>query len=272
MVALNPNTKIAAILKDKPEALEAIISISPRFNKLRNPLLRKLMASRTTIQMASRVGDCAVEDFFEKLRPLGFKVDVTSPSENRNEAEPLPLFMNNLDARQIVELDVRPVIEAGNDPLKIILAKIKNLNTGHVLKLINSFEPMPLIDLLRKQGFESYVETVDDDCVITYFNKTAESNFSDEETLSTNLPEFENAVSRFGEKIIYTDVSEMEMPQPMLTILDNLDKLPVGYALFVYHKRVPIFLIPELRERNFDYCIKEVSDTEVHLLIFGKES
>ena len=41
---INANTKIAAILKQHPDALEAIISLNPKFEKLRNPLLRKLMA------------------------------------------------------------------------------------------------------------------------------------------------------------------------------------------------------------------------------------
>lgn len=268
MIVLNSHTKIAAILKDKPEALEAIIGISPRFNKLRNPLLRKLMASRTTIQMASKVGGCSVEDFFEKLQPLGFKIDEVSLPEKKNEVTTRPVFMNNLHLKQIIELDVRPVIEAGNDPFKMISAKIKSLKPGQVLKLTNSFEPVPLIDLLSKQGFESYVDVVNEECVVTYFNKIAGSKISEEEICSANPVEFDNAVDRFGGKLFYIDVRTMEMPLPMLTILDSLDNLPVGNALFVYHRRIPVFLIPELRERKFDYSIKEVSDTEVHLLIF----
>ena len=67
MLTINANTKIGALLKESPDALEAIISISPKFNKLRNPFLRKVMASRATINMASKVGGCSVNDFFEKL-------------------------------------------------------------------------------------------------------------------------------------------------------------------------------------------------------------
>ena len=58
------------------------------------------------------------------------------------------------------------------------------------------------------------------------------------------------------------------MPGPMLTILDALENLPSETALFVYHKRIPVFLLPELKEREFDFRIKEVGDSEVHLLIF----
>ena len=54
----------------------------------------------------------------------------------------------------------------------------------------------------------------------------------------------------------------------MLTILEALEKLPSDHALYVYHKRIPVFLLPELAEKKFDYRIKEISDGEVHLLIF----
>ncbi|HRF19059.1 MAG TPA: DUF1858 domain-containing protein, partial [Chitinophagaceae bacterium] len=64
---INANTKIATVLKAHPGALEAIISISPKFQKLRNPILRKLMAGRTSLAMASKVGGCTINEFFEKL-------------------------------------------------------------------------------------------------------------------------------------------------------------------------------------------------------------
>jgi len=53
-----------------------------------------------------------------------------------------------------------------------------------------------------------------------------------------------------------------------MAILAALEKLPEDKALFVYHKRIPVFLLPELRERKFDYRIKETAPNEVHLLIF----
>ena len=61
-MTINANTKIAKILKQNPEALEAIISINPKFEKLRNPLLRRLMAARTSIGMASQIGGFNVEN------------------------------------------------------------------------------------------------------------------------------------------------------------------------------------------------------------------
>lgn len=64
MMTINANTKIGAILKRHPAALDVIVGISPKFEKLRNPILRKLMAGRASIAMASKIGGCSVDVFF----------------------------------------------------------------------------------------------------------------------------------------------------------------------------------------------------------------
>ncbi|MDE3143358.1 MAG: DUF1858 domain-containing protein, partial [Bacteroidota bacterium] len=143
MITINVNTKIDALLKQHPDALEAIVSLSPKFTKLRNPLLRKVMAARTSISMASKLGGCSVDDFFSKLKPLGFEIDkATVDADINDETKPIPSFMKNISADKIIELDVRPVFETGKDPLNIIMQSVKDFKAGCVLKIINSFEPV----------------------------------------------------------------------------------------------------------------------------------
>lgn len=169
-MTINANTKISHLLKQNASALEAIVSLSPRFEKLRNPLLRKLMAPRTTIAAASKMGGCSIDEFFQKLKPLGFEIDHnTGVAEEEKKAA--PAFIASLKKEQLVELDVRPVIESGSDPLHIIMDKVKTVKQGQVLKIINSFEPTPLILLLGKKGFETYVDNVEPDRIETYFHK-----------------------------------------------------------------------------------------------------
>ena len=126
MILLNAKTKISAILKQQPDALETIISISPKFEKLRNPLLRKLMAGRASVAMASKIAGCSIQDFYNKLIPLGFDVDASTVAEAENEKQ-IPDFLVNINPAQISELDVRPVLKDDKDPLNIILEKIKSL-------------------------------------------------------------------------------------------------------------------------------------------------
>lgn len=268
MITVNENTKLATILKQHPGALNAIVSISSKFEKLRNPILRKLMAGRTSVAMASKIGGCTPNDFFKKLQTLGFEVKNTTSIVEKNEIKLGPDFLKNIMPEQIVELDVRQVIKAGKDPLNIILEKIKYLQTGQVLKITNTFEPTPLMLLLNKQGFESYADVVNDDLVFTYFFKRDEIKFTEPFIKNDTAAGWDIVMQKFAGKLKTIDVTKMEMPLPMLTILDLLKDLPRDNALFVYHKRIPVYLLPELADRKFDYRIKEIKDGEVHLLIF----
>ncbi|MHB1277524.1 MAG: DUF1858 domain-containing protein [Bacteroidia bacterium] len=171
---INTDTKIETILQAHPDALNAIISISSKFNKLRNPVLRKLMAPRVSLSMASKVGNCSPDDFFKKLEPLGFVIDRLPKG-------------------------AMPVEEPGSDS-----------------------------------------------------------------------PDWDELFALFSDRLETLDVRALEMPQPMIRILFALESLPENKALFVYHKRIPVFLLPELKERNMDYRIKTINEGEVNMLIFRK--
>lgn len=267
MGSINANTKISAILKQNPDALEAIISISPKFEKLRNPLLRKIMAARASISMACKVAGCSADEFYDKLAPLGFTVDTVAQTENIAENK-RPDFLVKAKPEDIVELDVRPALARGEEPFSIIMGKVKTLQDGQILKLINTFEPAPLIPLLGKKGFESYTDYKGNDVVETYFYKTTGATTPIMEANTQNATDWEAVLLKYKDKLRTVDVRELEMPLPMMTILEELENLPSDTALFVYHKRIPLFLLPELKEKAFDYRIKEISDSQVHLLIF----
>lgn len=269
MMTINANTKIASLLKHHADALEAIVSISPKFTKLRNPLLRKVIAARTSIAMASTIGGCSVDDFFAKLQPLGFEIDKAAlVMAKEKENKPVPGFVKNVAADKMIELDVRSVIASGKDPLDIIVKKVRALETGAVLKIMNSFEPTPLMHLLGKQGFESWTETISDELVNTYFYKKSDTDVLTESKENDSAKDWAEILDRFNGKLETIDVSALEMPLPMHAILEALETLPNDKALFVYHKRIPVFLLPELEEQQFSYRIKEVSEAEVHLLIY----
>lgn len=167
-----------------------------------------------------------------------------------------------------MELDVRPIIASGSDPLNIIMQKVKTVQPGQVLKIINTFEPTPLILMLEKKGFETYADVINDNLIETYFHKTANNNAAEIKTEQSTANDWDKVLQHFENKVKMIDVRHLEMPQPMLTILAALDELPEGTALYVHHKRIPVFLLPELSQRGFDYRIKEIKDGEVHLLIF----
>lgn len=247
-----------------------IATLSPGFKKLRNPFLRKLMAGRTSIAMASKIGGCTPEAFFENLQPLGFEADIkTVLSETiSQEQKPIPSFVKEMQASQIITLDVRPMLAAGDDPLQLIQQHVKELQKGQVLKIINTFEPTPLINLLGKRGFVSYVKTTEENVIETYFHKETPEKNDALKTTGAIVNDWEAILEKYADNLQEIDVRHLEMPEPMMTILAALEKLPANTALYVHHKRIPVFLLTELKDRLFDYRIKEITGGEVYLLIF----
>ncbi len=266
---INEQTKIAALLKFHNDALDAIVALSPAFNKLRNPLLRKLMAGRTSIAMAAKIGGCTPKDFFKALAPLGFKEDVATPTEVNAEAkQPLPDYLTSLKPEQIINFDVREMIASGDDPLRQIQEKVKELKPGEALKIVNTFEPVPLIKLLERQGFQAYVDNLSDDLIETYFYKTNNDVKATFVINTDTATDWDDLLAHYNNRLVEIDVRHLEMPMPMMTILESLENLPDGKALYVHHKRIPVFLLTELKDRNFEFRIKEVQEGEVYLLIF----
>ncbi|WP_449436877.1 DUF2249 domain-containing protein [Pedobacter steynii] len=83
------------------------------------------------------------------MKAIGFVID-------ESIKEPASTKMNTIDfdLQTIVhELDVRSFLSRDQDPLKEILNLAKRIGVGERLKIINSFEPVPLINLLAEKGF-----------------------------------------------------------------------------------------------------------------------
>jgi uncharacterized protein (DUF2249 family) len=219
--------------------------------------------------MASKIGGCRIDDFFAKLESLGFQIDRTITEEKKQTGNNIPDFIKQITAANTLELDVRPVIDSGKDPFTIITEKIKDLKTGQALKLINGFEPAPLIALLESQGYETFIETVNENLVFTYFYKSNAASVP-APPINKEASDWDDILKRFNGRMREIDVRQMEMPRPMLAILKELESLSQGNGLLVYHKRIPVFLLPALAEQNFDYRIKEIADGKVNMIIFHK--
>jgi len=170
----------------------------------------------------------------------------------------------------IISLDVRPALEGGNDPFKEIMEAIEKLKKEETLKIINTFEPIPLINKLEKKGYKSWTERPEVGIVHTFFKleNGSKKNESIDSVAETSELTFDNKLKYFEGKLKIIDVRHLEMPEPMTTILQEIELLPTGSALFVEHKKVPQFLLPELKARNFEILYKKQSEEHLQLLIF----
>lgn len=272
MEAITHHTRISTLLKAHPDALEQIVAISPVFAKLRNPILRRVMAPRTSIEMAARIAGVSPVAFFDRMRALGLTVaDTPATEQNPQERSNLPDVFSSLAADRFHVFDVRPILEGGDDPLKQILQKLSEIPQGEVLTIINTFVPEPLIRLLGDKGFVCGWQRSDDALIHTHILVTPHVKMPAAEPLPAQSDAFRQSLRRFNTRVHVLDVRHMEMPGPMHAILDSLETLPAYHALLVHHKRIPVFLLPELQDRGFTYVLHTISDQAVDMLIFREE-
>lgn len=267
---INADTKISELIKANPASIDAIAEINKHFRKLKNPILRKTLARRVTIRDAAKIGGVEVGVFFNKLSKIGFEIgaeDTAIPSKTKAKASD-----SLATSGQITDLDVRDNIAEGNDPFKIIMAAIKKLPDGEVLRVINIFEPIPLINVLKEKGYDSRVERPEEGVVYTYFKKRKTTGDSPEINIDTSESgDFRTVLKTYSGRTKTIDVRAMEMPEPMVTVLSELEVLPKDHALFVHHKKFPKFLIPELKNRGYQYVQQKIDENNIDFLFFKME-
>jgi len=263
------NTKISRILRENSDAIDTIASINQHFMKLKNPILRRVLAPRVTIKDAARIGNVTINVFLEKLEKIGFEViyeDNTTLEQVPNNDHSIPI-----DSTKIVLLDVRSTINAGADPFKEIMQALKKMENDETLELINIFEPTPIILILEDKGYKVWTNKINDSEYHTFFTK---NSISSHQEIVAEMPisegSFEEKMVSFGGNITEIDVRLLEMPEPMVNILKEIETLPDDFVLLVNHKKVPQFLLPELKSRNYDWMHKEVETGLTQLLIFKK--
>lgn len=267
-ITIDTNTKISQLLQyDRDRVIDTLIGLNSKFTKLRNPVLRNLLVKRISIADACKITNTPVVDFLHRMEQIGFQVKQTESTSCQcgEFAEPDSYFT----------LDVRPILAQGKDPLKEILTTVKHLEDNQGLELINAFEPLPLINLLAEKGFTHRIEHKSPDLVITYFNC---AGLPDDEPVTSradlhtvDTERFDQILSGFSPtQISYLNVRHLEMPGPMVAILKQTPLLQKDHALFVYHKKVPVYLLPELDKQNLAYVFKTIAPGDIHLLIYWK--
>lgn len=263
---IDGNTIVKTLLDAKQEeVINALIKLNKNFRKLRNPFLRKLLARRVRVADACKVANCTISDFLKAMQQIGFTIAETAEPASQAQAT-----FTNPPEQLVTEFDVRPILAANQDPLKEILKKTQQLKKGEYLRIINTFEPTPLITLLNQKGFQSHSYFAEPELSITYFFKSNDQpeNETSMETFITGMAGFEETMLKYRGKLKEIDVTGLEMPLPMHTILGELKNIRPGEALFVHHKKIPVYLLPNLHDEGFEYLIREEEAGKVSMLIY----
>ena len=145
-----------------------------------------------------------------------------------------------LVAMRPVDLDVRDDLRAGREPFNRIVATVKTLGPGEVLVLRAPFEPVPLYAVLGARGLSHWTECLAADDWRVWF---------------------------YSEEVPALDVRGLSPPQPMVRVLECLDRLAPGASLTVLHDRRPMFLYPQLDDRGFTHVTDEPEPGLVRIVI-----
>jgi uncharacterized protein (DUF2249 family) len=270
---ISGDVTVARLLDEHPELLEVLAGYHPHFGQLRNRLLRRVMAPRVTVAQAARMAGVPPDELLAVLRKAAGKASphpVLSPEgrggaaetpspfqgEGRGEGGPPRALVDVPEGRRI-HVDVREDIRLGREPFPRIMAAVKALGADQVLVLRAPFEPIPLYDVLGKRGFAHWTERrAADDWSVAFYHDTAAPRAE---------PAAPPAPAPRGRTVL--DVRGLEPPQPMVQVLEAIDRLEPGSELEVRHERRPMFLYPQLDERGFVHQTDEPEPGLVRILI-----
>ena len=258
--------KISDVLARYPDLLHVLIDLSPAFEHLRNPLARTLRTRLVSVAQAARVAGMQPDELVRCLNAaVGIEVaNEANQSANNDRGQSSSVALNVTD-----ELDVRPLLERGEEPFKVIMAAIGRVPEGGALRLRTNFEPVPLYAVLARRGFShtSRANAVDDWEVV--FSRRAPDEVPPPRCAqaSCETPAAQPMLSPEIEAVVHLDVSDLVPPEPMVRILEAASKLKDGQTLVVEHQRRPVYLYPQLDAQGFVHETKELGPGRVQIRI-----
>ena len=262
---INKKTSLKKIFNFNNSAIETLQSMNSVLNNIPKSTFLKYADSNVGISQLSILGDVSTNEILKKLETIGFEVELDKEDSIEKKVEE----NINIEGLKIVKLDVRPIIEAGSDPFKEIMQAIKVLKEEETLQIINIFVPIPLINVLEKKGFKTWTNTISNNEYHTFFTKGRTTLQKDDiEKENEKELSFDDQLASFGENKKEIDVRHLEMPEPMVTILEEIETLAENHVLLVKHKKVPQFLLAELKARNFKWMHKEVEEGFVWFMVY----
>ncbi len=269
---IDASWKISDVLRAYPQLLDVLIDTTPAFGRLRNPALRRVQSRLVTVEQAARIAGIEPDALVARLNGAIGVDSVNAPiSANgmspEHEAVTRPGWLD--EAAMALDLDVRPFQERGEEPFGAIMTAARETPVGSMFLLRNTFEPVPLYDVLGMRGFEHWVQRdADDDWRIWFFNSgTPRKPTSKPKAKAPVAPEPAAETWSHPDAVVTIDVSELVPPEPMIKILETLESLPDGASLLVHHLRRPMHLYPQLDAMGYRHDTREIAPDRIEVLI-----
>ena len=164
MKEITLDTKIADLLENYEGMKDILISINPKFKKLNNPILRRTLAKLATIKQAAIIGGMKPEELLNKLRVAVGQEPIKISTQEEEQEENIPSWA---DKEALITLNANELLDKNKNPLAKARKALKQLKSSEILAIIADFKPEPLIEELKKDGFEIATIKKDDNQFIT---------------------------------------------------------------------------------------------------------
>lgn len=146
-------------------------------------------------------------------------------------------------------VDVREELRRGGEPLPRILQAVKSLAPGQALRLLATFEPLPLYAVLGRKGFGHAATRHGEGDWEVMFEPEVKSAPASAPSAKPSVSATAS-IAGWPKPRAYLDNRGLLPPEPMMRILDALEHLGAGEVLEALNERDPVFLYPELQARG----------------------
>ena len=145
-----------------------------------------------------------------------------------------------------VDVDARPILRAGGEPFSLIMGALETLKPGQGLRLFATFKPFPLFGVMQQRGFSHEAIELDGGEWEILFRPVASINeASPSEDVADDVA--------WPSPAIELDNLDLDPPEPMVRILQAVEKVKAGEVVSALLSREPMFLFPELAKRGHQW-------------------
>jgi TusA-related sulfurtransferase len=153
---IDPETRVAELLANFPEAEDVLIGLAPQFKALKNPVLRRTVAKVATLEQAAKVGGVPVRELVMTLRrELGVDGGEIGEGAAADWTSEVPAWV---DREAVATIDGGALLDAGETPIAKAAAALAEMERGQVLVVSAPFQPAPMLDSLRGKGHEVFAQ------------------------------------------------------------------------------------------------------------------
>ena len=162
-------TKVKTALDAHPELRNILIELSPKFSKLNNPLIYKTVAKWATFEDVAKIGNISIcvllHKLNEKIGETEALIKAFPECIDFNDLQNEEKNIFNPDSYKIIEFDTR----TRDDFFLPELTKlISNIKQDEAVKIISTFDPIPLKKKIESMDFKYSTKEVEADLFETF--------------------------------------------------------------------------------------------------------